>query len=698
MPPFQDAFSQVEHCARVIPHGLCRQCEEFGRKLRSILPNIPGHTGIRVEHYNTLQDITLGAEARCHLCVIILARSKTISPMGRSQAWVEISRALEDPLSFGNIDKTLVYTRVSNEIYSNTYYTLDIESYIEGKQLLERYGTFHNTSLNSGPVPQTAAQRAQLSRFTGSQEIYQMIQEWLGFCKSQHPACIKRKELRIPTRLLDVGFDHTNDVRVVLGNSIGDVEYATLSYCWGLVHQLMLLPENEGEFMKRISFDSLSRAGQDAVTVCRRLAVRYLWIDAICIMQGPDGDFQQEAPRMEDIYAGSVFTIVAASSKDSSQPFLQQRDPLGWLGCNIEGGYILGRDFCETSFGGYNVPDYFHINTRGWCFQERCLSPRSIYFGDKGIHWECRNNIACEVYPGIDDEHTPLAPHHYNSNPKGKYFSLLSLTNISDDLGTIWTALQLWGGFIKIYTNMELKYPTDRLVAIAGIASVLEKKFSMRAIFGLWEPFFAHELLWIQGSTVLHSKKNLALAPSWSWAGMSGKILPRETMNGAETRSAQKLIDSCSALVSVPNSMIGFATLGHFDAVTAPSNELVSVRGKLAACVLTGDRTAHDLYPTGTSRRFTFGFYSPDTAADETDLYCLLLRTEWRQRKRDFGGSLPPSQRYNWGLVLTPIQAPDERFRRVGRYREIVEEDQHPYFSNTFMWENAGDDREVLLA
>lgn len=491
MSPFPDTFPRVDHYARAIPHELCQQCEEFGRKLRSILPSIPRGPGARVEHYTTLRAIALGAKENCHLCAIILARFK-MAYKERRRHWLKISQALDDPTSFNDIDEKVVYTRVSNETYSDAY-PLFIEPYIKGEQLSEYYGIFCNWSLylNSGPVPQSVARRAQLSRFTGCQDIYEMIQEWLGLCKSQHPSCTSRKELRRPTRLLDVESDYLNDVRLVLGNSIGDVQYATLSYCWGLVRQLMLLPENEGEFMKRIPFDSLSSAAQDAVTVCRGLGVRYLWIDAICIMQGPDGDFQQEAPRMEDVYAGSVFNIVAASSKDSSRPFLKQRDPLGWLSCNIAGGYLHGRNFCRAAREGYNVPDKFHIDKRGWYFQERCLSPRSIYFGDEGIHWECRNGLACEHHPGIGHAHKSVMPESsQHSDLKGKYFKLLSLTNISDDLGTAWAARKLWGYFFETYISMELTNPSDRLVAIAGIASVLEKKFRIRAVFGLWEPFF----------------------------------------------------------------------------------------------------------------------------------------------------------------------------------------------------------------
>ena len=52
---------------------------------------------------------------------------------------------------------------------------------------------------------------------------------------------------------------------------------------------------------------------------------QFLWIDALCIIQGEDGDFLTEAPRMQDVYSGSMLNIVAAESKDTTEPFLVNR-------------------------------------------------------------------------------------------------------------------------------------------------------------------------------------------------------------------------------------------------------------------------------------------------------------------------------------------------------------------------------------
>jgi hypothetical protein len=142
---------------------------------------------------------------------------------------------------------------------------------------------------------------------------------------------------------------------------------------------------------------------RDAIAVCRKLSIPFLWADALCIIQGEDGDFLTEAPRMQDVYAGSMLTIVAADSKVSTEAFLVDRNPLRWLECTFKGSNesLAGKrfevyppDFCIQN----NTPGVYHIDLRAWYFQERLMSPRSLFFGQKGIHWECRQGLACEFH------------------------------------------------------------------------------------------------------------------------------------------------------------------------------------------------------------------------------------------------------------------------------------------------------------
>lgn len=106
----------------------------------------------------------------------------------------------------------------------------------------------------------------------------------------------------LPTRLLDVG--ETNDLLVKLVEvksctNLRDVDYLILSYCWGNGNEKSKTTEtNPGMRLRGFAVSDLSKTIQDAILLTRLMGFQYLWVDAICIIQGPTGDFRSESPRM----------------------------------------------------------------------------------------------------------------------------------------------------------------------------------------------------------------------------------------------------------------------------------------------------------------------------------------------------------------------------------------------------------------
>ena len=79
---------------------------------------------------------------------------------------------------------------------------------------------------------------------------------------------------------------------------------------------VMTKRDNIDQMFEIIPFDSLDKTFQDAVLICRRLDIEYLWIDSICIIQGDAADWENEARYMGDIYASCSLNIVAAGASD----------------------------------------------------------------------------------------------------------------------------------------------------------------------------------------------------------------------------------------------------------------------------------------------------------------------------------------------------------------------------------------------
>lgn len=105
-------------------------------------------------------------------------------------------------------------------------------------------------------------------------------------------------------------------------------DYLVLSHCWGRPTEeekkrFCTTRQNYQDRLQGFSCDELPRTFQDAVRVARLLGKQYLWIDALCIIQGPEGDWNTEARSMEDIFASAYCTIAASSARGWRNGFLK---------------------------------------------------------------------------------------------------------------------------------------------------------------------------------------------------------------------------------------------------------------------------------------------------------------------------------------------------------------------------------------
>ncbi|KAM6516544.1 hypothetical protein FALCPG4_014727 [Fusarium falciforme] len=170
--------------------------------------------------------------------------------------------------------------------------------------------------------------------------------------------------------------------------------YACLSYCWGKPEfTVTTLGNLKGHLERGIELKDLPQTFQDAVEVARELKVRYLWIDALCIIQDEDDheDWKRECGNMASIYRNSYLTIAAAWATSANGGCFTTPDP------GVATGPVMKRKvphfhYTETPEDSTEFP----ILTRAWTFQERLLARRVIYFGRQEIVWYCMEMSTCE--------------------------------------------------------------------------------------------------------------------------------------------------------------------------------------------------------------------------------------------------------------------------------------------------------------
>ncbi|KAB8216371.1 heterokaryon incompatibility protein-domain-containing protein [Aspergillus novoparasiticus] len=220
----------------------------------------------------------------------------------------------------------------------------------------------------------------------------ELLRIWLRSCDRDHPDCRADGSNHHPARVISVGEDDANGLQL-LELECG-VEYVALSYCWGRMadeQKPYLTTDENFQSRKEIGFNynDLPKLFQDAITVTRELGKKYLWIDALCIIQGNKEDWKNEGTKMEHIFASAYCTLAPSSAFGWKEGFL-----------NTYRARKPGVSLC-----GPNPVKYFRrlvddgpLNKRAWVLQERVLSRRTVFFTSSGIYWECGEGVRCDNF------------------------------------------------------------------------------------------------------------------------------------------------------------------------------------------------------------------------------------------------------------------------------------------------------------
>jgi len=176
-------------------------------------------------------------------------------------------------------------------------------------------------------------------------------------------------------------------------------KYIALSHRWGdkpAKGHFTTTSENVGNRLEGIPLSTLPKMFRDAIKVTRKLGVRYLWIDSMCIIQeGPLRDFETEAKHMETVFRLAYCVIAASRARGNYDSFLGSRPGRKFV--RFQGPSGDPMYVCEA------IDDFQHdiiegdLNTRGWVLQERALARRTIYFSERQTYWECGKGVRCET-------------------------------------------------------------------------------------------------------------------------------------------------------------------------------------------------------------------------------------------------------------------------------------------------------------
>ena len=142
---------------------------------------------------------------------------------------------------------------------------------------------------------------SEVSSSASSDQVFSQIRSWCNDCVNKHPRCaIAKSSLSwLPSRVVDLG-PNTGPMSPKLVETNGSVgQYITLTHRWteGTGPSSTTIQNYEAR-KQAIDATSLTLTFQDAFKAVFRLGVRYLWIDALCIIQNSAEDWGREASNM----------------------------------------------------------------------------------------------------------------------------------------------------------------------------------------------------------------------------------------------------------------------------------------------------------------------------------------------------------------------------------------------------------------
>ncbi|KAM7218352.1 heterokaryon incompatibility domain containing protein [Rhypophila decipiens] len=340
----------------------------------------------------------------------------------------------------------------------------------------------------------------------------QMVAGWIDKCRKEHGQNCKDSYLAIGHHPSTTpGFLVIDVVQKCLTPiHKTDAEYVALSYVWGKSNLVTTSKSNVDLFRTAGAFDRvrLPPTIRDALDMTARLGYRFLWVDALCIVQDDETTKPHLIDSMDAIYGRASLTLVAASGQHAATGLLCGKrsrvddinHPSGFLTAYISSDLSLA----VLPFFDGELMHCPHAQ-RGWTYQEGCLSPRCLVFLNGLVYFVCRVNVWREDMMVESDDFLPF-----------EGANVLGRTQSDSPLGR-------YGDHVRAFASRNLTYQSDVLNAFSGIERALARNMGNTKVwFGLPGAAFDWALLWRPPPG--RSLDRRSGFPSWSWAGWVGDV------------------------------------------------------------------------------------------------------------------------------------------------------------------------------
>jgi hypothetical protein len=359
-------------------------------------------------------------------------------------------------------------------------------------------------------------------------------------CRQNHAACALEQHQKtfMPKRLLDIGIvddSSTKDVTrlpiklVETDQNIQPEPYVALSHRWGAPGSTIITETSTLQNHKtNIAFEDLGTVYQDTIHILWRLRIRYVWIDSLCIVQDSLEDWREQSQLMADIYHRAYFTLARQCDDDHPESVRSLSSPIHQLTDAPSSTPIFaqlaiphfweeGVTWTWDGFHRSSAMNHFPLFSRGWIYQERLLSRRTLHVSNRELSWICCETSACQCRTSYSIYRQDLNEETYTRWLQG--VKEQGSENINPEV-----VMKIWHSMVDEYTHLSLTQSTDRLTAIQGCASQIQRVTGYHYMKGLWKETFIHDMLWYPDPKDSNRSPprhpGLFAEPTWSWASV----------------------------------------------------------------------------------------------------------------------------------------------------------------------------------
>nr|POE65068.1 hypothetical protein CFP56_34736 [Quercus suber] len=520
----------------VAPSNLCRFCAKID--FQAVYDE---------REYEHMPDATqlLLSSATCDLCSLICStveQNAGYDCKSASAFWLTRPITIRKPMLYLDDDDDDEPGPNSNDDEKGPMTDVEVSIPVQGGHDIARLGIrCVPASDQTGPTDRTGFRGQSIVALgvdiehSASPAAFRRMRDWMQNCSLHHPKCNKQlrsqSNVSLPTRLLRIGASDGAPCQLILTTDM-NVEYAALSHCWGKHQLLRTIRANLDDHFAGIPLEKLPKTFREAMMVTKHLGIHFIWIDSLCIVQDDSDDWKYEALRMGNVYSGAQITIAATGAVDSSEGLFMDRPALAPPVVVPYGRLTV--EFYQHPEEKHGAIDWSALDGRAWITQEFLLSRRILHFTQAQLIWSCSTINETENGEQV-----------YEFERESLRRMLASSTMPRDLPEPDQSFYDDWNQIAKRYCSRELTYPSDKPIAIQGLADTLAQSSGLTYKHGIWLPkaggrLNLSQLFWyckfsalvvesvtieeVRAREALRQPQCLRALPSWSWTSTIGDI------------------------------------------------------------------------------------------------------------------------------------------------------------------------------